>query len=398
MSLSPKDNLSTTTSDSTETSSSPSFFGSFLQTIKDVFSDKGVLLLLMIAPIIYGFFYPWPYSTEIVNHVPVGIVDKDNSNLSQTIVRYASASPLLDTKRFLNEQQAIDAMWTDEIAGYMIIPSGIEQQVLSGKAASVSVLGNGGYFLLNKNVQMGFLQAVSTVSAGIEVKMSVAQGAYLATAAANTQAVPLKIIPLYNQTEGYGAYVVPAVSILILQQTLLMSTAMLVGTWYERRRHRTSIRGWLGRIAALSMFSFIIGCFYYGWAFELHHYPRGQNMLGSLLFLLLFCPTVATLGCVVGLWFRQRERSMQILIFSSLPMFFISGYPWPADQLPEFLQITRWLLPTTPGINTSVQLNQMGASVAQVATGFYALAGLWLFYFLLLLFVRWFTSQSKTAY
>ena len=398
MSLSPKDNLSTTTSDSTETSSSPSFFGSFLQTIKDVFSDKGVLLLLMIAPIIYGFFYPWPYSTEIVNHVPVGIIDKDNSNLSQTIVRYASASPLLDTKRFLNEQQAIDAMWTDEIAGYMIIPSGLEQQVLSGKAASVSVLGNGGYFLLNKNVQMGFLQAVSTVSAGIEVKKSVAQGAYLATAPANTQAVPLKIIPLYNQTEGYGAYVVPAVSILILQQTLLMSTAMLVGTWYERRRHRTSIRGWLGRIAALSMFSFIIGCFYYGWAFELHHYPRGQNMLGSLLFLLLFCPTVATLGCVVGLWFRQRERSMQILIFSSLPMFFISGYPWPADQLPEFLQITRWLLPTTPGINTSVQLNQMGASVAQVATGFYALAGLWLFYFLLLLFVRWFTSQSKTAY
>ena len=398
MSLSPKDNLSTITSDSTETSSSPSFFGSFLQTIKDVFSDKGVLLLLMIAPIIYGFFYPWPYSTEIVNHVPVGIIDKDNSNLSQTIVRYASASPLLDTKRFLNEQQAIDAMWTDEIAGYMIIPSGLEQQVLSGKAASVSVLGNGGYFLLNKNVQMGFLQAVSTVSAGIEVKKSVAQGAYLATAPANTQAVPLKIIPLYNQTEGYGAYVVPAVSILILQQTLLMSTAMLVGTWYERRRHKTSIRGWLGRIAALSMFSFIIGCFYYGWAFELHHYPRGQNMLGSLLFLLLFCPTVATLGCVVGLWFRQRERSMQILIFSSLPMFFISGYPWPADQLPEFLQITRWLLPTTPGINTSVQLNQMGASVAQVATGFYALAGLWLFYFLLLLFVRWFTSQSKTAY
>jgi ABC-2 type transport system permease protein len=280
----------------------------------------------------------------------------------------------------------------------MIIPSGLEQQVLSGKAASVSVLGNGGYFLLNKNVQMGFLQAVSTVSAGVEIKKSVAQGAYSATAAASTQAVPLKIIPLYNQTEGYGAYVVPAVAILILQQTLLMSTAMLIGTWYEQRRHATSIRGWLGRIAALSMFSFIIGCFYYGWTFELHHYPRGQNMLGSLLFLLLFCPTVATLGCVFGLWFRQRERSMQILIFSSLPMFFVSGYPWPAHQLPEFLQIIRWLIPTTPAINTSVQLNQMGASVAQVATGFYALAGLWAFYFILLLLFRWRTPQSKTGY
>ena len=398
MSSSSKNKFSTTMTESEKTLASPSFFGSFLQTIKDVFSDKGVLLLLMIAPIIYGFFYPWPYSTEVVNHVPVGIVDKDNSPLSQTIVRYASASPQLDTKRFLNEQQAIEAMWTDDIAGYMIIPSGLEQQVLSGKAASVSVLGNGGYFLLNKNVQMGFLRAVSTVSAGIEVKKNVAQGAYLATASAKTQAVPLKIIPLYNQTEGYGAYVVPAVSILILQQTLLMSTAMLIGTWYEQRRHRTTIRGWLGRIAALSMFSFVIGCFYYGWAFELHHYPRGQNMLGSLLFLLLFCPTVATLGCLLGLWFRQRERSMQILIFSSLPMFFVSGYPWPAHQLPEFLQIIRWLLPTTPGINTSVQLNQMGASIAQVATGFYALAGLWIFYFILLLLFRWLTSEHRNAY
>lgn len=106
----------------------------------------------------------------MVNHVPVGIIDNDNSNLSRTIVRYASASPQLDTQLFLNEQQAKEAMWSDEIAGYMVIPSGLEQQVLSGKAASVSVLGNGGYFLLNKNVQMGFLKAVSTVSAGIEVK------------------------------------------------------------------------------------------------------------------------------------------------------------------------------------------------------------------------------------
>ena len=376
-------------------SSPTTFWASFLQTFKDVFKDSGVVLMLLIAPVIYGFFYPWPYSSEVVNHVPVGIIDNDNSQLSRTIIRYANASPQLDTQGFINEQQAKEAIWSNDIAGYMIIPSGLERQVLSGKAASVSVLGNGGYFILNKNVQLGFLKAVSTVSAGIEVKKNVAQGAYLATAASNTQAVPLQIIPLYNQTEGYGAYVVPAVAILILQQTLLMATAMLIGTWYEQRRHATSVRGWLGRIMALSMLSFVVGCFYYGWAFELHHYPRGQNILGSLLFLTIFCPTVATLGCVLGLWFRQRERSLQILVFSSLPIFFVSGYPWPANQLPEVLQIIRWLVPTTPGVNMSVQMNQMGASVAQVATSFYALAGLWSFYFILLLIFRWRTQPSS---
>ena len=374
---------------------SQTFWTSFLQTFKDVIGDKGVLLMLIIAPIIYGFFYPWPYSTEVVNHVPVGIVDYDNSNLSRTLARYASASPSLDTEHFINEQAAKEAIWSDQIAGYMVIPSGLEEQVMSGQQAYVSVLGNGGYFILNKNVQLGFSQAVGTVSAGIKVKKSIAKGAYASTAAQNTQAIPLRIMPLYNQTEGYGAYVVPAVSVIILQQTLLMATAMLIGTWYEQRRHAASVRGWLGRITALSTLSFIIGCFYYGWTFELHHYPRGQNMLGTLLFLALFCPTVATLGCILGLWFRQRERSMQILIFISLPIFFLSGYPWPADQLPQVLQVIRWIVPTTPAINTSVQLNQMGASLSQVAIGFYALAGLWLFYFALLLFLRKRIPQKK---
>ncbi|MDN3440661.1 ABC transporter permease [Psychrobacter sp. APC 3279] len=393
--MSAQSNNTHSKTNSTVIPASQSFWTSFIQTFKDVFGDKGVLLMLIIAPIIYGFFYPWPYSSEVVNHVPVGIIDHDNSNLSRTLVRYASASPYLDTERFINEQAAKEAIWSDQIAGYMVIPTGLEEQVQSGEQAHVSVLGNGGYFILNKNVQLGFSQAVGTVSASIKVKKSIAKGAYASTAAQNTQAVPLRIMPLYNQTEGYGAYVVPAVSVIILQQTLLMATAMLIGTWYEQRRHSTSIRGWLGRIGALSSLSFIVGCFYYGWAFELHHYPRGQNTLGTLLFLALFCPTVATLGCVLGLWFRQRERSMQILIFISLPIFFLSGYPWPADQLPQVLQVIRWLVPTTPAINTSVQLNQMGASVSQVAIGFYALAGLWLLYFVLLLFLRKRIPQRK---
>ena len=33
-----------------------SFWANFIQTLKDVFTDKGVLLMLIIAPIIYGFF------------------------------------------------------------------------------------------------------------------------------------------------------------------------------------------------------------------------------------------------------------------------------------------------------------------------------------------------------
>lgn len=371
------------------------FFSAFLQTLAAVFKDKGVLLMIIVAPIIYGFFYPWPYSAEVVNQVPVGVVDYDHSSLSNTLAQYAAASPQLETHPFLNEQAAIEAIWRDEIAGYMIIPSGLEKKVKSSQAASVTVIGNGGYLLLNKNVQIGFLKAVSTVSAGIEIKKSVAQGAYSATAQANTQAVPLHITPLYNQSEGYGAYVVPGVSILILQQTLMMGTALLISTLYEQRRHHTSARGWLGRIFALSFLGFIMGCFYYGWVFDIHDYARGENLTGSLVFLAVYFPAVAALGCLLGLWFRERERGLQILIVSSLPIFFVSDYPWPADQLPTVLQYLRWFIPSSAGINTSVQLNQMGASLTQVMPKLFILVALFIFYYTALLLLE--SSRKRRA-
>ncbi|WP_296403053.1 ABC transporter permease [Psychrobacter sp.] len=365
-----------------------SFLQGFLGTLGSIFTDKGVILMLIIAPIIYGFFYPWPYSNEVVVEIPVGVVDYDHTKLSDTITRYSDASPNLQVFNYPDEQAAINAMYRADIAGYLIIPRKLEQDVFSNKPTHVSILGNNSYFLINKQVQLGFSKAIGTVSAGVEVKRSVAQGAYMQTAKTSTQAVPLRIDAMFNRSEGYGAYVVPAVAILILQQTLLMSTALLIGTWYENKKQNATVSGWLGRILAISIISFTMGCFYYGWVFSIQNYPRGHNMPGTLLFMALFSPTVATLGCLLGLWFRERERSMQILIFSSMPMFFLSGYPWPVSQLPELLQYVRWLFPTTSGMNASVQLNQMGASLSEVKVYFYHLAAYWVIAFLMLIWVQ----------
>ena len=40
-------------------------------------------------------------------------------------------------------------------------------------------------------------------------------------------------VPLFNPTGGYASYVVPAAFVLILQQTLLMGSAMLSGVAFE---------------------------------------------------------------------------------------------------------------------------------------------------------------------
>lgn len=345
----------------------PSFWQAFKRTFRTLFTDQGVLLMVVLAPILYGFFYPWPYANQQALKVPAAVVDYDNSNLSRQIIRFASASPKIEVVRLNSEQEAKEALWRGQIEGYMVIPANLKHDVLHRKAANVAIAGNGSYALLNKSVLYGFAEAVGTVSAGIAIKQFTAQGLSPEQALASAQPLTLKTKAYYNPSEGYGSYVVPAVALLILQQTLLIGTALFAGTLYEANAAQASVKTWLGRIAAISSVSALIMAFYFGWLFTWQDFGRGGNVLGTLLLIALYAPAVIVWGLLCGLWFKVRERSVQIILFSSMPMYFMTGFSWPSEGLPPLARLLSWLIPSTPAIHASVRLNQMGASVAEVA-------------------------------
>lgn len=346
-------------------------------TLTTLLRDKGLVLLLVGAPVLYGFFYPWFYADEVLTRVPVAVVDQDHTALSRQIIRLADADPRIAVRLVTaNEHEAREALWRGEIEGYALIPADLKRNVLRSAPAVITVEGNGAYAMLNKAVQYGFAEAIGTVSAAVEVRQLQAAGQSAAQARASRAPVQLQTVALFNPTEGYGSFVVPAVALLILQQTLLMGAAMLAGTWVESGEHRAGPRVWLGRLLALSTLGWISGLFYFGWIFVLHDYPRGGNPLGALALLGCYAPAVAALGMLLGLWFGNRERALQVLLFTTLPMAFLAGFSWPAEALPAPLQALRWLLPSTLGVQASLRLNQMGAPLDAALPCLSALAAL----------------------
>ncbi|SFP30100.1 ABC transporter permease [Variovorax sp. 770b2] len=343
------------------------FAAAWRDTALAVLRDKGVLLIMLLAPIIYGFFYPWPYGTQAVTRVPVAVVDEDHSGLSRQIARFAMANPRLDVRLVTSDvHEAQQALWRGEIEGYALLPSDLKRNVIRGRSAVVTIEGNGAYALLNKAVLYGFSEAVGTVSAGVEIRKLQAGGQGAVQAARSRSPLNTQLVALFNPTEGYGSYVVPAVALLILQQTLLMGAAMLAGTWAEAGRLRAGMGAWFGRLAALSAFGFLSGLFYFGWVFFLQDYPRGGNPFGALVLLFFYVPAICTVGLLLGCWFRDRERALQVLLFTALPMAFVSGFSWPVEALPGPLQVLRWVFPSTAGIQASLRLNQMGAPLHDV--------------------------------
>ncbi len=222
----------------------PSFWAAFKETFHAIFKDEEIILMVILAPILYGFFYPWPYSNQLALQVPAAIIDYDNTDLSRQIYRYAAADPRIAVLRLPSEQAAKEALWHGEIEGYMILPANLKHDVLHNKAGNVAIAGNGSYVLLNKSVLYGFAEAVGTVSAGIAIEQFTAQGMSAEQAYTAAQPLILNTKAYYNVSQGYASYVVPAVALLILQQTLLMGVALYVGTLFEAKKAHARASTW----------------------------------------------------------------------------------------------------------------------------------------------------------
>lgn len=346
-------------------------------TLLTMLRDKAVMLLLLGGPLLYGFYYPWFYAQEVVQRTPVAVVDLDHSSLSRQITRLAQANPKLAVlTTALDEADAQQAMARDDIAGYLLLPADLKRHVTHGQAATAVIQANGTRPLVAKNVQQGLAEAVGAVSATVEVRQLEIQGQSSRQANVNRDPVRLHAQALFNPTEGYGSFVVPAVALLILQQTLLMGAAVLSGGWTQAGRHLVSAHTWLGRVAALSLMGWISGLFYFGCVYLMNDYPRGGNPWGALALLAVYSPAIASLGCLLGLWFGQRERAVQVLLFTTPIMAFLAGFSWPAQALPAPLQALRWLVPSTAGVQASLRLNELGASLPTVLPELAVLAAL----------------------
>ncbi|MFM9435389.1 ABC-2 type transport system permease protein [Janthinobacterium sp. CG_23.3] len=351
----------------------------FALTWRAMLADKGALTLLFVGGVIYSFFYPLPYSRESVTQVPVAIVDQDHSALSRQIARYAAAHPSIKVVAVTPDLRvAQDLIWRNDIAGTLFLPAGLQNKVLAGRAAEVELAGNGLYLMLNKAALNGLAEVVGTVSAGIEIKRLGAATPSAPQAAQQRQPVTVNAVPLFNVREGYGAYIVPGVATLIVQQTLLMAISMMFGTWAQRRDCPLArdAAGYCGMLLAYASVAAVNCAYFFGFVLWWQDYPRGGNGVGLAVFTALFALTVAAFGILLGTLFRTRERGAQLLIVTSLPVLFLAGLAWPETALPPALSLARWLLPSTAGIQGFIALNQLGASLAQVRHELLALLGL----------------------
>lgn len=351
----------------------------FALTWKAIFQDKAALLLFFISGIVYSFFYPLPYSAESVRGVPIVIVDQDNSALSRQLIRYTAAHPGVDVARITTRPEDAQALvWQGEAAGAMFIPADFSRKLLAGAQPELEVSGSGSYPLLNKVVLNSLAEVAGTISAGIEIRRLSAATPSIVQAEVLRQPLATEALPLFNVREGYASYIVPGVVVLVMQQTFLLGIGLLFGSWSAAKSfpYAPDAPSYFGALHAFALVVALNAMYFFGFVFWWQDYPRGGNLIGTIVLAMLYSYAVAALGILIGTFFRTRERSIQLLVATSMPIMFLSGLSWPTSAIPVPLQVVSWLLPSTAAIQGFIATNQIGASLHEVGTELVALLGL----------------------
>lgn len=346
--------------------------------------DPGALLILAGAVVLYSFFYPLPYLPQVLREVPVAVVDLDHTPLSRQLARTADAHPLLSVAfRTPSLDEAESLVVSGRAGGILLVPRGFERAVRLRERARVGVFADASTFLVYRQVATGFLESTGVVSAGIDVQRLEARGRSHEAALALREPVPLLVRPLFNPAEGYASYVVPAVLVLILQQTLLIGIGLLGGTEAESHAagaaramaapaldgpapSRSALARVLGR-AAFYLALYAVYCvFLFTVVYRVFGFPQRARSLDLVRFALPFLLACIFLALALGALFRRRETALQVLLFSSLPAVFLAGFAWPVEALPSWLRALSLLLPSTAGIAGILRLTEMGAALRQV--------------------------------
>lgn len=369
-----------------------------------IVGDAGALLILVAAVGLYAFFYPIPYRAEVLKHVPVIVVDEDRSDLSRRFVRMVDADELTRVEgSAASMAEAEAAVRSGRAGGVLVIPAEFERRVRRGEQAFVAVYADASYFLVYRQVLTGVIEATGTLSAGVEVRRLLAEGMSAEGARRARDPLPLVTRPLFNATEGYASYVVPAVLVLILQQTLLVGIGLVGGTVREGARGAATPEEWKGTgLAALAgrataYFSLYVvhSLFYFGVVYRLLGFQQRSDVRTLFVFGTPFLLSVVLLGLALRALFRSREMALQVLLFTSLPAIFLTGFAWPTEALPKWLATFAKALPSTSGIPGFLRLTQMGAALADVRvewTTLWALCGV---YFTLAWAAQWRTRAAS---
>lgn len=344
---------------------------------KTMFKDRGVVIMLVLAPLAYPVIYCSLYQNETLIDVPVAAVDCSRSQQSRELLRHIDATQNVQIScKYGTLAEAKQAFNEKKVHGVIYIPADFNKKLIAGDQATVSMYSDISSFMYYRIISQACTNSVQALGNQIQLQRLNANGITGETATISANPIPYYGVPLYNEGAGFASFLMPAILIIIIQQTLFLGIGMIAGTSREENRFHVLVASAVHRGRTLRV---IIGksvCYllmYAAWSFFiLGVIPHAFNLphigitLDIVKFMLPFLLSVIFFSMTVSVFLPNRETGMVLFLFFSLILVFVSGVSWPQSNINNFWKVFAWIFPSTTSVQGYIKINSMGADLHRV--------------------------------
>lgn len=344
--------------------------------IRNVSRDSGVMVFFFLVPLMYPVLYAFIYNNNVVREAKMVVVDHSRSPYSREFARDVNATPDVQIVKYCaNMEDARRMLDRKEAYGILYFPYEFSDDLNSGRQATVSLFSDMSCLLYYKN----FLLSVTEVSLSLGKKVTLADNPPSTRELAQIKVNPVlnESIALFNPLNGFASFLVPAILVLVIQQTLILGICMLGGTEREKNRFRAlipvsrhfhgTLRIVLGKALVYVMLYALVCCWVLvivPYLFDLPQLASGKTLI---LFFLPYLFACIFFSMTLSGFAVTREAPMVIFVFTSVVLLFISGVSWPLHAIRGFWKGVAFIFPSTAGIQGYIGINSMGAELYEVA-------------------------------
>ncbi|HGH6016503.1 TPA: ABC transporter permease [Vibrio mimicus] len=335
--------------------------------------DKWLLSCLTWVPLLLAASIWWIFSQGIARDLPFGVVDLSHSQLSRQLIREVDATSTLHVnEHYASVDEASEAMRSNQIYGFMVIPAQFDKAIYRQEQPQVTTFYNSQMILVGKLVNSAVVQAQGTFNAQVDVMKNLATKSHT-TLAAMGRSVPVRtqITPLFNQNTNYAQFLVSAIVPALWQITIVVSTILILAANYRHYGLKTWLADSPLRHLTRTLLPYLPifmlqGLGFLIWFYDVLHWP----MFGHFS-VLLVAQVITVIACVImGAFFYfltlDPARAMSFAGAFTAPSFAFMGITFPASDMNSLAQAWRNLLPISHYIE--VQVNQVSYGLDALAS------------------------------
>ncbi len=314
-----------------------------------ILRDKRTLGMIFMFPIVMLFLFGYAVSFD-VKHVPLVILDQSQSQASRDLVSRFINNGYFDLKGSVRSMGEMGRLLDDGKAkAGLVIPLDFSKQVASGQTAQLQVIIDGS----DPQVASAALGYINGISQDYYRQLVVKTMNRRGISVSVESPLDLESRVWYNENLRSLNFFIPGLIAIILMMIAASLTSLTIVSEKEQGTLESlvvsPVRKYellLGKILPYVFISFVdvvIVVFFASFWF-------GVPIKGSLICLFtasfIFLVGAMGMGLLISVGANSSQEAMMIALFAStLPTILLSGFVFPIENMPLFLQALSFLIP-----------------------------------------------------